>query len=78
MQSSVAKLVKGKTLIVIAHRLSTITDADKIFVVNNGKLEAKGTHEQLLESCYLYKNMWLAHSMARDEDTMTEPEAAYA
>lgn len=78
VQSSVAKLVKGKTLIVIAHRLSTITDADKIFVVNNGKLEAKGTHEQLLESCYLYKNMWLAHSMARDEDTTTEPEAAYA
>ena len=68
VQSSVAKLVQGKTLIVIAHRLSTIVDADKIFVINQGNLEASGTHEELLESCPLYSNMWAAHSMARDED----------
>ena len=68
VQSSVAKLVQGKTLIVIAHRLSTIVDADKIFVINQGNLEASGTHEELLDSCPLYSNMWAAHSMARDED----------
>ena len=68
VQSSVAKLVKGRTLIVIAHRLSTIVDADKIFVVNNGNIEACGTQEELLVSCELYKNMWEAHSMAKDED----------
>ena len=68
VQSSVAKLVKGRTLIVIAHRLSTIVDADKIFVVNNGNIEACGTQEELLASCELYKNMWEAHSMAKDED----------
>lgn len=67
IQSSVAKLIKGKTLIVIAHRLSTITDADKIFVINEGNVEAAGTHEELLSICSLYKNMWEAHSMVRDE-----------
>ncbi len=68
VQESVAKLVKGRTLIVIAHRLSTITDADRIFVINNGKVEAFGTQEELLVSCALYKKMWEAHSMAKDED----------
>ncbi len=68
VQSSVAKLIRGRTLIVIAHRLSTITDADKIFVVNNGNIEAVGKHERLLEDCALYRKMWEAHRMAKDED----------
>lgn len=68
VQSSVAKLVKGRTLIVIAHRLSTIIDADKIFVINDGIVEASGTQSELLGSCDLYRKMWEAHSMAKDED----------
>ena len=67
VQAGVARLVSGKTLIVIAHRLSTITDADTIFVINEGKLEDQGTHEELLEKCPLYKNMWEAHRMAKDD-----------
>ena len=67
VQESVAKLVKGRTLIVIAHRLSTIKDADKIYVINNGNVEAEGTHDELLSNCALYSKMWEAHSMAKDE-----------
>ena len=73
VQTSVAKLVKGKTLIVIAHRLSTIVDADKIFVINNGNVEACGTQEQLLKSCVLYRKMWDAHIMSKDEDVENAP-----
>ena len=43
IQSALARLVQGKTLLVIAHRLSTIADADQIIVVNQGKIEATGT-----------------------------------
>ena len=68
VQSSVAKLVQGRTLIVIAHRLSTIVDADKIFVINDGNVVASGTQAELLGSCELYKHMWEAHSVAKDED----------
>lgn len=68
VQSSLAKLIQGRTLIVIAHRLSTIVDADKIFVINNGEVEACGTHGELLGSCDLYKKMWEAHSYAKDAD----------
>ncbi len=68
VQSSVAKLVEGRTLSVIAHRLSTITGADRIFVISDGNVTASGKHEELLKSCGLYKKMWEAHSMAKDED----------
>ncbi len=82
VQSSVAKLVRGKTLIVIAHRLSTITDADRIFVINDGRVEACGTQEELLKTSLLYRKMWEAHTMARDEDTESDAapgkEAKYA
>lgn len=69
IQRAVAKLVKDKTVIVIAHRLSTITGADNIAVVNNGHIEAQGRHEELLESCSLYSEMWQAHIGAKDGDT---------
>lgn len=61
IQSSVAKLVQGKTLIVIAHRLSTIADADCIFVVDDGRIAERGTHRELLENGKLYAKMWKAH-----------------
>lgn len=66
IQSSLARLTKGKTLIVIAHRLSTIKDADKIFVIQNGNVLASGRHEDLLKGCQLYQNMWEAHISVKD------------
>lgn len=66
LQSSIARLVAGKTLIVIAHRLSTIKDADQIFVVNAGNVEAHGTHAELLSKCTLYRDMWQAHISVKD------------
>ena len=67
IQSSIAQLVAGKTLIVIAHRLSTIADSDQIIVVNKGRIEAVGKHPDLLAQCPLYKGMWESHIAARDD-----------
>ena len=67
IQSALARLVRGKTLLVIAHRLSTIADADQIIVVNQGRLEATGTQAELLESCPLYQTMWEAHISVKDD-----------
>ena len=67
IQSAVSKLVAGKTLIVVAHRLSTIVDSDRIFLVNGGKIEAAGSHEELLASSALYRELWQAHIGAKDE-----------
>lgn len=68
IQKAAAKLIQGKTVLVIAHRLSTITDADKIVVVKDGKVEAQGTHRQLLQNSPLYESMWQAHIGAKDGD----------
>lgn len=68
VQSALAKLIKGKTLLVIAHRLSTIADADRIFVINGGRVEAFGTQSELLKSCPLYRQMWEAHISVKDGD----------
>ncbi len=66
LQSSIARLVAGKTLIVIAHRLSTVKDSDCIFVVEDGQIRDRGTHKELLSSCPLYRQMWQAHISAKD------------
>ncbi|EMS73477.1 ABC transporter ATP-binding protein [Ruminiclostridium cellobioparum] len=61
LQRSIAALTKGKTLLVIAHRLSTVKNADQIVLLEKGKISAKGTHEELLETSLLYHHMWQAH-----------------
>ena len=68
IQKSLSSLVKDKTLIVIAHRLSTIVDSDDIILVNDGKIENHGKHDELLNKSELYKNMWQAHIEGRDGD----------
>lgn len=68
IQSALARLIQGKTLLVIAHRLSTVADADCIFVVKDGGIAAQGTQAELLESCPLYREMWEAHMSVKDND----------
>lgn len=67
IEKAISSLVKDKTLIVIAHRLSTITNADKIVVVSNGKIEEVGRQQELLDKNGLYKKMWDAHISYKDE-----------
>lgn len=61
LQQSIQALTKGKTLLVIAHRLSTIQNADQIIVLKDGAVLEKGTQQELLDTCPLYKRMWKAH-----------------
>ena len=51
-------LLKDKTVIMIAHRLSSVVNADKICVINEGKIAEEGTHAELLERRGLYAAMW--------------------
>lgn len=58
IQKAVSNLLENKTVIVIAHRLKTVKDADKIVVLNNGRIEEEGVHESLLSRGGLYRRMW--------------------
>ena len=58
IQTSLDKLMKNKTSLVIAHRLSTIIDADKIILLQNGKIEDIDKHSNLLKKSKIYKNLY--------------------
>lgn len=58
LQEAIARISAGKTVIIIAHRLSTIQNADRIYVVNQGKIAEVGRHEQLLAQNGIYAGMY--------------------
>ncbi|MFG1591954.1 ABC transporter ATP-binding protein [Halobacteriovorax sp. CON-3] len=58
IQRSLKTITKGRTTVMVAHRLSTIIHADQICVLNDGKIEQRGTHEELIAQEGLYKALW--------------------
>ncbi len=58
MDMAIAEVISSKTLIVIAHRLKSVMNADRIFVLDGGKLAAFGKHEELMDSCEEYRRLW--------------------
>jgi len=65
---AVERLVRDRTAIVVAHRLATLRNADRIFVLQRGQLEASGTHAELLAS-----NEWYATSCSQQEADVDAP-----
>ena len=61
VQKALRKLCSDKTSVVVAHRLSTVIDADRIFVMDKGKIVAEGSHEKLLLHSELY------HQLAKNQ-----------
>ena len=64
IQKAFAALTKERTVIMIAHRLSTVIGADKIIVLDNGKVAEEGTHTQLSAGGGLYAKMWADYNQA--------------
>ena len=63
IKETIDNLVKNHTVIIVAHRLSTIIDADIIYVVDDGKIVGEGTHEKLLKTNKIYKNLYETESL---------------
>ncbi len=63
IQTSMSKILSGRTSIIVAHRLSTIRNADKIFVFNHGEIVETGNHKQLIANNGLYANLHRANQL---------------
>jgi len=70
--AALRRLRAGRTTIVIAHRLSTVRDADRILVLDGGRIAAQGRHEELLKTSQLYRRMCARLSVGKSLD---EPES---
>ena len=79
IQDALEGMSKNRTTLVIAHRLSTIVDADKIIVLDHGRMAERGTHQELLAQGGLYASMWNRQreaEAAREKLAMVEDEEA--
>ncbi len=63
VQGALHRLFDGRTTVVIAHRLATARRADRIYVLDGGKITASGTHAALIESSDLYRRYWTLQSL---------------
>ena len=71
VQQALQELMRNRTTVIIAHRLSTILHADNIAVLDEGRIIATGTHDDLLKSCPLYAR--LASLQFRNANVSDEP-----
>lgn len=57
VQHAIDRLMEGRTTFIIAHRISTLRNADRILVIDKGKLVGTGAHRELLETCDVYREL---------------------
>jgi subfamily B ATP-binding cassette protein MsbA len=72
VQAAMDRVIQGITAVVIAHRLSTIMKADKIVVLNQGRIEAIGSHQELISGSELYRRLYTSQFLAGAEDAKAE------
>ena len=58
VNANLARIARGRTMVIVSHRLSSLVDCDQILVLEKGKVADIGTHTELLERCLVYRQLW--------------------
>lgn len=58
IQRNLKRIAKGRTVIIVSHRLATLTSSDSIVVIERGQVEANGSHQELIQKCKVYRDLW--------------------
>lgn len=59
VNANLERIATGRTMVIVSHRLSSLVNCDKILVMDQGEMQAIGSHDQLLETCEIYRTLWL-------------------
>ena len=69
VQEAIEHLLEARTSFVVAHRLSTLRKADRLLVLDGGRLVGFGPHEELLRDCALYRRLWESQRLTDSRDS---------
>ena len=72
IRAGLKQLDKNMTTIIIAQRISSVAECDKIIVLDDGKINAVGTHEQLMQNCEIYREVYNSQQKGQDDSVNSE------
>lgn len=67
--TNLKRIMEGKTSIIISHRVSSVKDADQIIVLDNGKIEERGTHQQLIDKKGIYADLYHKQALEQEKES---------
>jgi ABC-type bacteriocin/lantibiotic exporter with double-glycine peptidase domain len=78
VNANISRIAANRTMVIVSHRLSSLVDSDQILVLDRGKVMDLGPHEQLLETCTVYRQLWQQQNRHMDSIKVAARQAALA
>jgi ABC-type bacteriocin/lantibiotic exporter with double-glycine peptidase domain len=78
VNANIARIARGRTMIVVSHRMSSLTEMDQIIVLDRGRVMDMASHRELVERCPVYRQLWLQQTRYMESQRAPAPAPALA